>query len=246
MSDSAASLILRGDPRDDAAWKKRLDLDARTASQNQTSEMKRVTAALVDRTMKTCAEALALTGSTARGKRTRLSDLDYHIVGVRPSLEDLPADVDAYAGDRAHLWRKLLAGDDFAQWTLRCGCILYDCGVLREAAVEVVERDLWPDGAAKLKRLPELRRLADRLLTVGDRDAAQDQVRATLTGAARGVLLLHDVFPLARSELPGQLRGIGLDELAHVLAASIYQDLSLARLAEALAMVDGPLLPTVA
>jgi hypothetical protein len=40
----------------------------------------------------------------------------------------------------------------------------YDEGIFREIATAIVDRDLWPDGAAKLRRLPELVSLGARLI----------------------------------------------------------------------------------
>jgi len=180
---------------------------------------------------------VALTGSTARNRRTAISDLDYHVVGSRPDVLDLPSDVDIYESPVAKLETKLLDGDDVVQWTLCCGCILHDAGPFRAAARTVVELDLWPDADAKLRRLPELRRLAMRLIEMGDRDAAHDQLRATLTSAARAVLLQQGEFALARSELPGQLRLIRADELADGLEASIYGEPTLEELRRMLDVV---------
>lgn len=80
-----------------------------------------------------------------------------------------------------------------------------------------------PDGAAKLAWLPELQRLGNRLLAVGDHDAAQDHVRASLTSVARGLLLTMKIFPLSRSELPAQLRHRGVQELARALERTIHE-----------------------
>jgi len=65
---------------------------------------------------------------------------------------------------------------------------------------------------------------------MGDRDAAQDQVRAALTSGARAVLLEQEVFPLARAELPAQLRLIGFEEVAAALEASMRAERSLEEL----------------
>lgn len=237
MSESTRLILNRGDPRDDGGWTRRLRRDAAIARGNQTPELQRITDLVLKRAIARGARGVALTGSTARAKRTMISDLDYHVVGERPDVRDLPADVDIYESAPEKMRAKLQQGDDFLQWTLCCGCILYDTGVFREAAATVVQQDLWPDGGSKLRRLPELRRLAVRLIEVGDRDAAQDQVRAVLTSAARGVLLQRGVFALARSELPGQLRLVDADMLAEGLEASIYTEPTLEELASMLEAV---------
>ena len=234
MNRELDDLIRRGDPRTDHGWEQRLRLDRSLAERRQNRAQKDITARIQERVELGAAQGLALTGSTARAARTAISDLDYHVVGDRPAVADLPSDVDVYAGDADRAWRKLRDGDDFVQWTLRRGLVLYDTGIFRELAVAIVEEDLWPSGAAKLERLPELERLARRLIAVADADAAQEQVRATLTSAARGTLLLRGVFPAARGELPHQLRATGNPALAEALEASIHRQLSLEESTESL------------
>ena len=96
---------------------------------------------------------------------------------------------------------------------------------------------LWPDAEKKIARLPEFVGLAERLIRICDRDAAQDQVRATLTAAARGVLLRERVFPLSRKQLPDQLRGIGMAEIGQALEETIYATVPLEQLTNALTQV---------
>lgn len=223
--------------RTDGSWNAKLAADAQRARRNQTRRQRRITDQVMRRSVEAGALAVALTGSTARNSRTAISDLDYHVVGERPEVTDLPADVDIYASSKERLWAKLRSGDDFIQWTLRCGCILFDTGIMRDALRFVVTEALWPDADSKLARLPELVRLADRLIAMGDRDAAQDQVRATLTAAARGLLLRKHVFPLSRSELPEQLRSIGMADIGLLLDQSIHDTMSLEHLEGAIALM---------
>lgn len=89
----------------------------------------------------------------------------------------------------AGFWSKLDQGDDFVQWTLRYGCVLFDEGSFHQVMQYLASEDLWPFPALKFARLAEHVRLARRLIYMGDRDAAQDQVRATLTSVSRGLLL---------------------------------------------------------
>ncbi len=81
---------------------------------------------------------------------------------------------------------------------------------------------------------PSRRPSGDVDLYAGDRDAAQDQVRAALTSGARGLLLLRRVIPLSRSELPDQLRDAGLAALATDLEVTIYATLALGELSSSL------------
>lgn len=227
----------------DRAWTAKLARDRATATRHQTGEQRTVTHTLLGRALKAGAEGFALTGSTARNRRTEISDLDYHVVGPRPRHDDLPGEVDAYAGDGDHFWSKLRGGDDFVQWTLRLGLVLFDNGIFRAGTEAMVTDDLWPDPGRKLSRLPALRDLALRLIRMGDRDAAQDQVRAALTCGARALLLEKRVFPLARSELPHQLRLIRCEEIAEALEAGIYTVRSLPGLEADLGQLD-PWLPS--
>jgi hypothetical protein len=221
----------------DTAWAAKLAHDRETAAANQTPAQRAVTATILRRGVDLSAEAIALTGSTARDRRTEISDLDYHVVGPRPRVDDLPGEVDVYAGDAEHFWRKLRSGDDFVQWTLRFGCILLDRGVLREGLREIAINRLWPDPRVQISRLPEQIELAGRLIRMGDRDGAQDEVRAALSAAARALLLDARVFPLARSELPDQLRALGLERLADALRTSILLTPSLSELEHSLVVV---------
>lgn len=219
---------------DDQLWAAKLADDAARARLNQTPAQRQVTVEVLKRAVDAGAQSVALTGSTARNRRTQISDLDYHLVGPRPDVSDLPGDVDLYVGMPDRFWRKLRSGDDFVQWTLRFGCILFDAGPFRDGLRVIATEGIWPNGESKLARIPELTGLAQRLIKMGDRDAGQDQVRAALTAFARGLLLTAGVFPLSRSELPGQLKAIGRHDVASRLADSVYRQLSLAELEEAL------------
>lgn len=215
----------------------KLARDRERAHQNQTAEQREITKTIVRRALALGAKAVALTGSTARDRRTDMSDLDYHVVGRRPKVDDLPGDVDVYAGGAEHFWSKLRAGDDFVQWTLRFGCILYDSGIFRAGFQTIATEELWPDARDCMARLEEQQAIARRLIGMEDRDAAQSEVRAALTSGARGVLLASGVFPLARSELPAQLRSLGRDDLASALEATIHAEPLLEELEEILAVL---------
>lgn len=223
----------------DAAWRDRLARDARRADANQTSSQRLITETLLARAKEAGVEAFALTGSTARNQRTAISDLDYHVIGSRPSRSGLADEVDIVATDVRRFWEKLRAGDDYVQWTLRFGCILFDrTGIFRDALRVLSTERLWPDTSRKHARLSSHRRHAERLIELGDRDAAQEQVRAALTSAARAVLLDAGVFPLSRTELPAQLQAIGRVRLASALRMAIDAVPSLSELAAQVEALD--------
>lgn len=222
----------------DQAWARRMRDDRERAKRNQSHEQQAITATVMTRALKLGAQAIALTGSTARRRRTAISDLDYHVVGERPDLTDLPGEVDVVASSAARFRTLLADGDDFGQWTLRYGCILYDEGVMRDAARFVINKDLWPSGDRKLERLDDHRREAERLVQMGDRDAAQEQIRAMLTTVARGLLLRDTVFPLARSELPHQLERAGYAPLGRALRELIYTEPAITELEMTIPLLD--------
>jgi predicted nucleotidyltransferase len=205
-------------------WSERLRFDHERANQNQSAELEAITEEVLERARSAGAAAIVLSGSTARGRRTLVSDLDYHVIGV-PSLRvaDLPADIDLYADEVDRFWAKLRDGDDFAHWSVWYGCVLFDSGVLREAAGYVAEHDAWPDPERKLQQARSALDFAEQMADSGDYAAALEQVRGTLSLVARWLLLSHDVFPLARDELAGQVEQLGFGELAHALRRTIRE-----------------------
>lgn len=225
----------------DAGWARRMREDRDRAEHSQTPEQQAITAAVMRRAIALGASGFALTGSTARKRRTAISDLDYHVIGKRPDVSDLPGDVDVVATSATRFRSRLIEGDDFIQWTLRCGCILYDGGVMRTGVQLIVEGDLWPSGQRKLDSLAIHRAEVKRLIRMGDQSAAQEQLRAMLTTAARGLLLQARAFPLARKELPAQLEQAGYVPLADALRLTIDSEQGLDEIKAGLQILDASL-----
>ncbi len=228
--------LLALDCRDAVAWQARLVRDRRRAREIEPAEVERATRLLLERAVAGGAEAVALTGSTACGRRTSASDLDIHVVGARPSLDGIEIDVDVYATTSAVLFERLRAGDDYVQWTLRFGCVLFDAGPFRAAAVELVASEIWPSPERKLAQAGRLLDLARIVVESGDRDAAVEQARGAMTTLARWLLLADGAFPRSRAELPAQLRAIGADDVAAILEDCIDGNPSLDELAAGLAL----------
>jgi hypothetical protein len=215
--------------------------DRGRAERCQTPEQQVITATVMSRAVALGASGCALTGSTARKRRTAISDLDYHVIGRRPNVSDLPGDVDVVATSAARFRSRLIEGDDFAQWTLCCGCILYDAGPMRDGVRLIAETGLWPDAQRKLDILDVHRSEVERLIRMGDQGAAHEQLRAMLTTAARGLLLQARVFPLARKELPAQLERAGYGPLAQALGRTIHATPQLDELEAGLQVLDATL-----
>jgi hypothetical protein len=185
---------------------------------------------VVARARESGAEALLLTGSTARNTRTLISDLDYHLAGSPISKDGLPDELDLHVVSPRLLKTRLLEGDDFTQWSLRFGCIVFDNGIIREAARLIADERLWPDTARKRKQAKKSLEIARAMVASGDSDAAVEQVRTALTLIARWRLLEDRTFPLSRAELPAQLKKLGYLTLAKGLAETIQSAPALAAL----------------
>lgn len=211
-------------PGDPDAWTERLRFDRERAVRNQSSELAAITEAAMVRALDAGAAGMVLSGSTARGRRTCVSDIDYHVIGATSlRVTDLPADIDLYVDDVDRFWAKLRKGDDFAHWSVWFGCVLFDSGVLHEAATYVAEQDAWPDPDRKLRQAWSALDFAEQIAESGDYGATLEQTRGVLSLVARWVLLSSDVFPLARDELAGQLEQLGQAQLAIDLRRSIRE-----------------------
>jgi hypothetical protein len=222
-------------PADPDVWAGRLQFDRERLSCNVARGLLSVADAVAARARDAGAEAMILSGSTARGRRTQVSDVDFHVIGgMSVEIADLPADIDLYGDDVERFWSKLRKGDDFAHWSVWYGCVLFDSGVIQEAARFVAEQDAWPDPERKLRQAGGALDFAEQISQSGDYGAALEQARGALSLVARWVLLSSDVFPLARDELAGQLEQLGQWRLAADLRRSIRERPSPDDLREAL------------
>jgi len=225
-------------PPDLELWKSRLSLDRKRAACHQSGALADITRAIEARSKELGAAALILTGSTARNRRTRVSDLDYYVVGAKPDIGGLPSEIDLYGDEPNAFLAKLFKGDDFAHWALRYGCILFDTDVLRQASITVIEQDLWPDPERKLRQAKRAIGFSQKVAATGDYGAFLEASRGAFTLAARWWLLSHDVFPLARDELAQQLRETDQRGLATAVEGSIHRRPSVAALSTWLAQAS--------
>jgi hypothetical protein len=226
-------------PPDPELWNSRLLLDRERAAANQSEALAEITRAIETRSHESGAAALVLTGSTARNRRTKVSDLDYHVIGSQPVAGGLPSDIDLYSDEPNAFLAKLFKGDDFAHWTLRYGCILFDNDVLRQAAATAIEQDLWPDSARKLRQAKRAIGFSQKIASTGDYAATLEFSRGALSLTARWWLLSHDVFPLARDELAQQLVETDQPELAVALENLIHRRPTVTAITSWLAAAEG-------
>ncbi len=137
-------------------------------------------------------------------------------------MEGLPSDIDLYNDDPDQFLTKMLRGDDFVHWTLRYGCILFDNGILCEAAKTAIDHDLWPDSERKRRQAERAIEFSQKLAATGDYAALLEISRGAFSLTARWWLLEHDIFPLARDELAEQLDDGNQAGLAKALRSSIH------------------------
>ncbi len=205
-------------------WARRLERDAGGIARRLPRDLLELHSAVVARARDAAAHGLILSGSTARSRRTPISDLDYHLIGPPIFTRDLSSQLDLHALTPSELDAHILAGDDFVQWSLRFGLIVFDDGHLRRATTLIATSKPWPDADRKRQHAAKSIDLARRMVASGDQDAAQEQVRTALSLAARAQLLGAGVFPGARDELSHQLAEIGLHHVGEALASTIHAD----------------------
>jgi hypothetical protein len=203
------------------AWEKRLRADRELIDRLMPDALRDVHRVVVARAQQGGARALILSGSTARGRRTQISDLDYHLVGDKIATRDLSWELDLHVLSAEETRAGILDGDDFIQWSLRFGRIVFDDGTLLEASRLMAERRPWPDVERKRAHAAKSLELARRVVDSGDQDGALIQVRTGLSLAARAYLLSTGEFPMSRAELPGQLLAAGEAGAAQALQACI-------------------------
>jgi len=215
------------------AWERRLRADRELIERLMPDALRDLHGVVVARAQQVGARALILSGSTARGRRTEMSDLDYHLVGNKIATRDLSFELDLHVLSAEEIRTEILAGDDFIQWSLRFGRIVFDDGTLLEATRLMAELRPWPKIERKREHAAKSLELAHRVVESGDQDGALVQVRTGLSLAARAYLLSKGEFPMSRAELPDQLLAAGKTGAARALQACIQGDPPLDVLGEA-------------
>jgi hypothetical protein len=233
---------------DDGVWARRLCADAEAIESLLPAGLRSLHDLVVDLARERRANALILTGSTARGRRTDISDLDYHLIGASIETPAVSHQLDLHVLSPDRLEEQIRTGDDFVQWSLRFGRVIFDDGTLLRAVRLLAARRPWPDADRKRRHAATSLSIAARIIETGDQDGALVQVRTALSLAARAYLLASDTFPLARAELPAQLAATGFGDAAEALRGSIEDDLGLNELSAAVrhgqALLDAIVAPS--
>lgn len=220
------------------AWEERRTADRELIGRLLPDSLGALHDVVVARAEEVGARALILSGSTARGSRTGISDVDYHLVGGKIATRDLSAELDLHVLSPEQLRSEVLEGDDFIQWSLRFGLVVFDDGTLFDALRLMAERRPWPDVARKREHAAKSLEFALRVVETGDLDGALVQVRTGLSLAARAFLLSRGEFPMSRGELPSQLFLAGAAAAARALEACIHGEPTLETLRGAISQGD--------
>lgn len=188
-------------------------------------------------------KAVVLVGSWARGAGVRLvSDLDVLVVDGRTPIPPPPPEVQLLPATLTDLRARVLAGDEFLQWSLRYGIPLAGKAFWHQLRDELLPVAVWPNPEMKREQAEKRYRTGQALLDIGDLDAAQEEARMALSHLARAHLLSRGVFPLSRPELPSQLRTVGESGLAAALEDTIHDpSLSADRLGSIFELLGGEL-----
>lgn len=220
---------------DDLAWSKKLAKDSRSIEDLIPSHLRSLHETVSERARSAGSSALILSGSTARKERTEISDLDYHLIGEGIPTRDLSHELDLHVVSERRLLADIGNGDDFVQWSLRFGLIVFDTGQVRNAHRLIATEGVWPDPQRKREHAEKSLDLARRFVESGDTDGAIEQVRTALSLTARAYLLTVGEFPLSQAELPTQLLVNRQGLLAEDLCITIFESPPLRKLSH---MVD--------
>lgn len=177
--------------------------------------------AVVEQAFANNMDAVVLVGSYARKASIGpTSDIDVLVVGGHPA-KTRPEGLHVIGLSAADLTKRVLAGDDFAQWALRFGLALAGRRRWSEFARDLLPKAPWPAYEQNVDRaVQDVARLIE-FLEMGDLEAATEFARLGLSQIARAILLSRKVFPLSRQELTTQVDKIGEQKLSRLLEETI-------------------------
>ncbi len=168
--------------------------------------------------------ALVAIGSIVRPVPS-VNDVDLlYIYEREPSdYRDHPLDVDVRLYPVSDIPGLLLKASDLLVWAINLGHLIcqresYWSDLCQGGQANPV----LPSPEASLKLAHRANKLFRELLSIGDQDAAIEQLLSALTHQAWAELLRAQVLPASRSELPQQLRSVQ----NHRLAAELEKALS--------------------
>lgn len=168
--------------------------------------------------------AIIAIGSAVRSAHHSGSDVDFLVISDAPvPLDSLrPIDVDLRIFRTAEVDEKVRECDDLLGWALRFGVAIFDRNnYWAGLRAKWIDQLPFPSPELSIRRALRFEKLAQELMSIGDLDAALEQVTAMLTHRSRASLIQAGVYPASRPELPGQLREIGEHGLAQSLERAL-------------------------
>jgi hypothetical protein len=168
--------------------------------------------------------AILAIGSAVRPGCHSGSDVDFLVIADGGAAPDRPPpiDVDLRMFRRCEIDQKIREGDDLLGWAIRFGRAIFDRDQFWANLRSRWSRQLpFPSPEVSVARALRFERVARELVSMGDFDAALEQVAGMLTHQARASLLRARVYPASRPELPMQLRKIRQQRLAESLECAL-------------------------
>ncbi len=142
--------------------------------------------------------------------------------GPRPEFDTPPIDVDVRGYEAGDVERLIAQGHDLLGWAVRLGLTVYDKHDYWSRLTERWRSSLpFPSALVAEQRALKASQLLDDLVTIGDEDAALEQLVSMLTHRARVALLRAGVYPASRPELPEQLLAMHETALARDLRTAL-------------------------
>jgi hypothetical protein len=130
-------------------------------------------------------------------------------------------EVDVREYDQDEVESRIAAGHDLLGWAVKFGIAIHEKGEYWTKLVHRFENIPLPSAGVARSRADRVKVHVEELVTLGDEDAAAEQLLSYLTHIARAELIDAGVFPASRPELPEQLRRLGRGGLADALDAVI-------------------------
>jgi predicted nucleotidyltransferase len=164
-------------------------------------------------------------GSAVRSAHRPGSDVDFLIVSDSETSADAgrPFDVDLRTFRTSEVDDKLRERDEFLGSALHFGRAIFErAGYWAGLGVKWRDQMLFPSPEPSITRALRCERFARELVSMGDLDAALEQVIGMLTHWGRAKLFSAHVYPASRPELPAQLRIIEECSLAASLELALH------------------------
>jgi len=137
-------------------------------------------------------------------------------------LHNHPIDVDIRAYDAAEMRERVDRGHDVSSWAVRFGRLICENSQFWTRLIDSCAEDLpFPNPEVADQRASRARKVYERLLEIGDREAASEQRLSLLTHLAWARLLRAGIHPASRPELSLQLRSIGDRLMANELQSAL-------------------------